>query len=270
MSESFEINGISFLPIKDAAKLVSYSRDYVARLAREKKIVASQIGRQWFIDVVSLKSFAEAAILEQSVRQQYLSSQRKREQSLREEMNAIKKSFKGRSRTIHRQAQLVSCLALVFGLLAGTGLFTFSSLSFYSGQTFEPLAVAEQGPASGSSDSRESESYLVSHENLTLAQAEPQVMTVLNSVSDKPVFADETEVRELSEVDTKGIFLLPRNGQIQDIEKVRAMFSDDLNIKFIDDSTGVIVYFKENGERIEFPFVSVPLHDETTVKAENQ
>ena len=43
MSTSFEINNIALVPIKDAAKSVAYSRDYVARLAREKKIVASQI-----------------------------------------------------------------------------------------------------------------------------------------------------------------------------------------------------------------------------------
>jgi hypothetical protein len=263
MSENVEINGLTLLPIKDAAKLVSYSRDYVARLAREKKIVASQIGRQWFIDVVSLKSFAEASTLEQSVRQQQLSNERRREQSLKEEMQKIKKSFKGRGRNVRFQAQVVSSLVLAFGLLVGTSLYTLSTLS---SAKISHIAVATLG---SKADVRESESYQVIEENLTLAQAKPQVVTMLNSVTQKPVFADEIEVAELSEVDTRGIFLLPSNGQIQDIEKVREMFSDDLNIEYINESTGVIVYVRENGERVEFPFVSVPLSDEANVKAEN-
>jgi len=268
MTENLEINELTLLPIKDAAKLVSYSRDYIARLAREKKIVASQIGRQWFIGIVSLKSFVEASTLEQLVRQQYLSVERMREQSLREEMNEIKKSFKGRGRNVRFQAQLVSCLALAFGLLAGTSLYTISLLS---SETISHNAVARLSSTPVALDLRESESYQGVGENLTLAQAKPQVVAVVNNVSDQPFFADETEVKELSEVDTKGIFLLPRNGQIQDIEQVREMFSDDLSIEFTNDSTGVIVYFKENGERIEFPFVSVPLYDAATAnaKAEN-
>lgn len=267
MSENLEINGLNLLPIKDAAKLVSYSRDYVARLAREKKIVASQIGRQWFIDIISLKSFAEASTLEQSVRQQRLSAERKREQSLKEEMQEIKKSFKGRGRNVRFQAQLVSCLVLAFGLLTGTGLYTLSSLS--SAKVPHTVAVATLGSVGNVSDSRESESYQVVEENLTLAQAKPQVVTMLNTVTDKQVFVDESEVIQLSEVDTKGIFLLPQNGQIQDIAQVKEMFSDDLNIEYIDENTGVIVYVRENGERVEFPFVSVPLSDEANAKAEN-
>ncbi len=267
MSENIEINGLNLLPIKDAAKLVSYSRDYVARLARDKKIVASQIGRQWFIDMVSLKSFAEVSTLEQSVRQQRLSAERKREQSLKEEMLEIKKTFKGRGRNVRFQAQLVSCLVLAFGLLAGTSLYTLSSLS--SAKMSNTVAVATLGSVDNTADLRESESYQVVDENLTLAQAEPQVVTVLNSVTDKPVFVDESEVTQLSEVDTKGIFLLPRNGQIQNIAQVKEMFSDDLSIEYVDENAGVIVYVREDGERVEFPFVSVPLASESNTKEEN-
>ena len=68
MLAQVKINGDTFLPIKEAAKLVLYSRDYVARLAREQKIVAMQVERQWFVDTVSLKNFAETAELEQTVR----------------------------------------------------------------------------------------------------------------------------------------------------------------------------------------------------------
>lgn len=268
MSENVEINGLTLLPIKDAAKLVSYSRDYVARLAREKKIVASQIGRQWFVDIISLRSFAEASTLEQSIRQQQLSDERKREQALKEEMSEIKNTFKAKRHHVAFQAQLVSCLALVFGLLAGTTLFTVSSLS---SENISPNFVAGLTLTSTSviTNSRESSLPQVVEEDTTLAQVEPQVITTLNTVSEKLIFLDETEVKELSGVDTKGIFLLPQNGQLQDIEQVKKMFSDDLDIKFVNESTGIIVYVRENGEQVEFPFVSVPLSDEAAVKSGN-
>lgn len=266
MIENLKINGKALIPIKDAAKLVSYSRDYVARLAREKKIVVSQIGRQWFIDVVSLRSFVEASALEQSVRQQQLSIERKREQSLKEEMEEIKNHFQDRGRSVHFQAQLVSCVVLVFGLLVGTSLYTISSLS---SDKFSQITVARLGSATENSDAAETEVAQPASENLTLAQVKPQVVTVLNSVIDKPTFADETEVKELSNINNKGIFLLPRNGQIQDIEQVKEMFSDDLNVEYVDANAGKIVYVRESGERVEFPFVSVPLRDTADVKGEN-
>ena len=54
MSVTFEIDGKKLQSIKSAAKLTSYSRDYITRLAREQKIVASFIERKWFIDIESL------------------------------------------------------------------------------------------------------------------------------------------------------------------------------------------------------------------------
>lgn len=266
MSSNVEINGVTLVPIKEAAKIASYSRDYVTRLAREKKIVATQIGQQWFIDIISLKSFVEASALEQTVRQQQLSLERKREQTMKEETEKIKKSFKGRRHDIRFQAQLVSCLALTFGLLVGTSLYTISSLT--SEKNFHIVGI-KFGPTLIDSDSPEFGLSQNIEDNLILTQATPQVVTVLSDVSDKPVFVDESKVTELSKVDTQGIFLLPQNGQMQDINQVREMFSDDLSIEYIDDGAGVIVYVRESGERVEFPFVSVPLLEQTDAKAEN-
>ncbi|KXJ99765.1 MAG: hypothetical protein UZ19_OD1000263 [Parcubacteria bacterium OLB19] len=57
MSTQIEINGAQLIPLKEAAKRIAYSRDYLAKLAREQKIVATQIGRQWFVDMYSLQTF---------------------------------------------------------------------------------------------------------------------------------------------------------------------------------------------------------------------
>lgn len=265
MTEKIEINGTTLLPIKEVAKLVSYSRDHITRLARERKIVASLIGRQWYIDLVSLKSFIEAADLEQQVRQRQLSDERKREQLLKDEVKKIKESLKDRGRTVHLQARLVSSLALFLGLLTGVGFYTFSYLS--SGE-LSRMTVAQIGSTPIVTVSPETDLYQVVNEEIALPLATPQVVTTLNDVIQKPSFADESEVLSLSEIDTRGIFLLPQNGSMQELGEVKEMFSDDLTIEFIDQQAGIIVYVKEDGERVEFPFVSVPLYQKTDVNTE--
>jgi len=45
-----------FVPARDAGRIFGYTRDYVARLARQKKIKGRQIGCQWFVDPESLAS----------------------------------------------------------------------------------------------------------------------------------------------------------------------------------------------------------------------
>ena len=131
---------------------------------------------------------------------------------------------------------------------------------------FPQITVARLGSATENSDAAETEVAQPASENLTLAQVKPQVVTVLNSVIDKPTFADETEVKELSNINNKGIFLLPRNGQIQDIEQVKEMFSDDLNVEYVDANAGKIVYVREKWRASRVSFVSVPLRDTADVK----
>jgi len=46
-----------YISAVEAGKQFGYTNDYVTRLAREKKIRASRSGRQWFVDVDSLRSF---------------------------------------------------------------------------------------------------------------------------------------------------------------------------------------------------------------------
>jgi len=45
----------------DAGKMFGYTNDYVARLARERKIVATRVGRQWYVDIESLRGFIQRA-----------------------------------------------------------------------------------------------------------------------------------------------------------------------------------------------------------------
>ena len=56
MDPIFEKN---LIPTKEAAELSGYTSDYLARLARSKKISARRVGHTWFVDSESLKSFLD-------------------------------------------------------------------------------------------------------------------------------------------------------------------------------------------------------------------
>ena len=266
MSTQVEINGEIFLPLKDAAKQVSYSKDYVAKLAREQKIVATQIGRQWFVDTISLKNFAEISLLELSVRKQQLSRQRKSEQVVKQEVKEVKKLIKSKGKTIRLQAQLVAVFVLCFGLLAGAGIYT--TTTFFPSQT---SSLARLGAVAPSKNILKNESVTEtilnpSNQENNFEIAEPQATTLFTSVSQYPVFADEAETKALSLENSEGIFLLARRGDMSNKEEVENLFSDEVTVRFTEQNNGVISYERSEGEVAEFPFVSVP----STNKVEEQ
>jgi hypothetical protein len=246
MSTQVEINGISFLPIKDAAKAFSYSRDYVARLAREGKIVATQVNRQWLIDSVSLQNFAEASELEQSVRKQQLSLERKREQVVKQEVVDIKKDTRIKMKSVGVHAQMVAACVLCLGIFAGAGVYTTTSLL-----SIPPASVANLGSVSPSEE-------VVYVEEIPLTIVTPQPTTLYSSEVEYPLFVVEEETRALSIGNAEGIFLLGRDGDVRTAEDVAALFSDDVEVEFLEDNTGLVKYQKENGAVVEYPFVSVP------------
>ena len=105
MSTTIKINGVTLVPIKDAATQISYTRDYVARLAREGKIVATQVGRQWFVDLTSLQNFSEEASAQEAARKLALRLERKLELHAKEEFLNFEKKLQAKSHT-HRAGAL--------------------------------------------------------------------------------------------------------------------------------------------------------------------
>jgi hypothetical protein len=81
MSQTLRINGKEYVPSNILAAENGYSSDYVGRLAREEKILATLIGRQWFVEPESLKSFLHQVAVEKEIRKEELRRQRKVEQA---------------------------------------------------------------------------------------------------------------------------------------------------------------------------------------------
>jgi len=78
-------NQCQFVTIKDAAAVVSYTPDYIARLAHEGKIIAEWRGREWVISVDSLKQFSLEQAAKQRARQRALREERIREYAARQQ-----------------------------------------------------------------------------------------------------------------------------------------------------------------------------------------
>ena len=119
MSAAIDINGKKLLPIKEAISVVDYSRDYVTRLARERKIVATQIGRKWYIDIDSLKNYQATAQAEQEIKKRRLSDQRKKDLAIK----AMKEEKRREARKkLRRKTPAMAVLAVIVATGFGIGV----------------------------------------------------------------------------------------------------------------------------------------------------
>jgi len=82
MVQSLTVNGKKYVPSSVLAAVHSYTPDYIAKLAREEKILATQVGRQWFVEPASLETFLHQVAVEKNLRKEELSRKRKIEHSL--------------------------------------------------------------------------------------------------------------------------------------------------------------------------------------------
>ena len=77
MSQSFTVNGKEYLQSNVLASSFGYTSDYIGKLAREEKIIGTQVGRQWFIEPESLKIFLHKVQVEKEFRKIELRQLRK-------------------------------------------------------------------------------------------------------------------------------------------------------------------------------------------------
>ena len=111
------IDGTRYLTTKQAAKQVGLSHDYVARLAREGKVVAWREKRSWYLDPVSLERFLVTSRIEKDVRARVIKSERYAEQTLHQDIQAIAATAVTSTRALSAQLQAaaVVAVALVMG-----------------------------------------------------------------------------------------------------------------------------------------------------------
>lgn len=223
--------------IRDASAHTGYSRDYITKLAREQKILAAQIGRQWYVDVESLKGYAEGMAAEREVRQQQLSDERKRELLAREEKEA---SELRRQKNHGRKKHAVAALAvLTVGVLTGATL-----------QATSQYAFGAQG----------ANAFLARMFGLAPASvAAPLVTPVGAQVLE---FSDETVRFSTLENIDEGMLLLPDTAT-SSLDRAQ-FFSDRVKLMVDESGQTYVAKLDEAGRVVEqIPYVIVPVNTQT-------
>lgn len=250
MSTTVEMNGLSLIPIREAASRVSYSRDYVARLAREGKIVASQIGRQWFVDLASLQNFSAEATALEEVRRQDLRAERKRELMAKESLSVLDEVVVRRAATQRFDAAVVTAAVVCLGLLTGVGAYTAARIPGSPLADFSRVLALVSVPVRTTAVEPS-----VSDMPLPVATEEHSTL-LLSTVVEQPVFLTESEMEPL-ENGLAGVVVLAPGSEVPTEEEVANMFSDEVAVEFVSGRTGTISY--DNGSEVKvYPFVRVP------------
>lgn len=238
MTASIDINGKKLLSIKEAVSKVDYSRDYITRLARERKIVATQIGRMWYVDVDSIKNYHAVAQTEQEIKKRQLSDERKKELEFKEVKK--KKQQRAKSRVSRKTPALVS-MSLIVALGVGVGVF-LESQSRSGFTNFTQLANVK---------------------TVALEEDKDAVVEVSDYVESSrqevvPEFSPNVTHKDLSA--TEGLLLLPVNAS--GTTETKDYFSDPVTVLKDKDGNTAVRRLDSEGNPIgeEVPFVIVPVN----------
>lgn len=236
MSTSFQIDNKTMKVVSTAAAAVGYSSDYVTKLARDKKINAVQVGRQWFVDESSLQAYVEQSIAEQKIRQQQLSKARKVERGKR-----VPKKMTGADH-VRKQQPAIAAMACI-------GIASILSVITFFPSTPKIFDGAQIVAATQSLDFKET------HDGYEIAvgtTVEPQALPVEFSHTSIQTMTGSSSLQQ-------GVLLLPQSG-VTSTSTIEQMFSDD--IKILTDERGVtyVARVNEFNEVIsKIPFVVVPV-----------
>jgi len=244
MSSALEIDGKKFYPIKIVASEVSYSRDYITRLAREGKITATNVGRQWFVDLESLKSYSESSTIEADIRKKRLSEERKIEQEKILAVNKKKSQREVKVKYFNAFATVTASLVLTFGLLGGWATYYILDLEAYKNIALNSFVVTQ--PQVG---------LVPVSENIKVStNVSPSV------INSETIQQPSQMVRPIGDDVASGVLLLPQGGANA---YATEMFSDEVKVITADDGTQMIVRVDEYGNPTGniIPFVVVPVNN---------
>lgn len=238
MSTTVQIDGKTLRPIKEAAEHVSYSRDYITRLAREKKIRASYVGRKWFVDLDSLQQYESHARHEQEVRKKHLSAERKREQELHQAVQKQSSTHAQRARSFHLRAMVTSSLVLSFGLVSGF-------------LTHQYLLLANQQQVAASAQS---------HTPVEMRHASPSPSPTVPAAANTAPLPPTQEVESMGDV-RNGVLLYPA----ATTTPVNDLFSDEVVVEEQVDGSVVLFQLDAAGEPMgePIPVLTIPIVADT-------
>lgn len=226
MNELVTPNENNLLSIKEVVGRTKYTRDYIAKLARDGLIVGVMVGRQWFIDEASLSRFSETTELELVVRNRQLSNRRRREREVKQDIESRLASVSADSRYSVARAITLAFMVVIVG-----------GLTSYSAYVTPPFFVSYV-----MSQNAQSPLALEFYTDKSLADTTPRLEspTVLAESGQRVVFENSVEVRSFAS-STDGLLLLPAEGSLASEQEIAALFSDPVTLEYTADHSGTVV-----------------------------
>lgn len=89
MSKELIVDGKKYLPSTVLAGRFSYTTDYLGKLAREEKVDATRVGRQWYLSEESLQEFVALTNESKAKRNQTLREERVKERQQKENTEEV-------------------------------------------------------------------------------------------------------------------------------------------------------------------------------------
>lgn len=249
MSSSVKIGAVEFISVKDAALRSSYTRDYITRLARDEKVVATQVKRQWFIDPVSLQNFIESAKIEREIRGQLLREERRREQQVHCKNVTSEQVYEHEHVTrAPSHAYLATASVVICGLFLGVVIHATNPVGSMFGPTNQIAQVAST--QSGVRDD--------SNTHTTLPAVENGRPTLVADVSNDRVVGQRTFSSN------EGVLLLPVGVASSEDTTVDELFSDEVTLTYRSANEGVVTPHLRDGAGTPLAFVMVPVTQAST------
>ena len=221
-----------FISLSEAVTLVTYTRDYLGRLAREGKIISKQINKQWFVKRDSLINFFEHSALEDSVKKRILSVSRKNDLE-------VKEVYKNKVGVIEARTLYLPNASL------------FATILIIAGGLFGGIVLERSGQV------------LASNPHSSLASV-GEVLSVVSSVlqtqtatiADTRAFTSSMVVETDEKIPMEGgIVIFPAGDSRAQEAAVTVLFSDDVEVVLTSTTTGLV---KMTDSETALPFVRVP------------
>lgn len=236
------IGNKKLLPIKELVGRTKYTRDYIAKLARDGEVVGVQVGRQWFVDEVSLQRFIEASELELTVRRRHLSQERKREREVKQELKNQWDVVAAHPRYAPRRGVVQTLAIMVCGIFSGYALYTLPVMLVPV-----PMLQKAQAPLSESVSDR-----------LLVGVAATYTLPISSTVIERVTFADTHEARHFSS-STQGVLVLPLAGILDTEADIAMLFSDPVDVAYDAAGVGEVRLQGVGDQHVVVPFVTVPV-----------
>lgn len=215
MSESvtLEVDGVEMTSTRDAARRVGISHDYIARLARQRNVFGTKVGRLWYVDLASLQNYLAAIEMEKRVRSKLLKEERRRDLEVRQSLvprETCPQSSLCHTVVVFGQSTSVLALALLLGVVVHTAVqyqtvayvaaavsqssssltesltwpITFSSATIAMDSNLNISAAAEEGHGSADSESKDGLDMLETSPLAEVVATGPLVLVGKRSVDD--------------------------------------------------------------------------------------